>query len=55
MCRRKLSQHRSPLPSDEAAVKRLDRVLATITQSWTLPPRAWQSAMNHFAILVGES
>jgi putative transposase len=51
---RKIIKSRGHFPNDEAALKLLYLVLRNITKTWTMPPRAWKSAMNHFAILFGE-
>lgn len=51
---RKIIKSRGHFPNDEAALKLLYLVLRNITKTWTMPPREWKSAMNHFAILFGE-
>lgn len=51
---RKIIKSRGHFPTDEAALKLLYLVVRNITKTWTMPPREWKSAMNHFAILFGE-
>jgi putative transposase len=51
---RKIIKSRGHFPNDEAALKLLYLVVRNITKTWTMPPREWKSAMNHFAILFGE-
>jgi putative transposase len=48
---RKIIKARGHFPSDEAALKLLWLALRNITADWSRGDRAWNSAMNQFAIL----
>jgi transposase-like protein len=51
---RKIIKTRGHFPNDDAATKLLWLALRNITLQWVTNATAWNSAMNHFAILYGE-
>jgi putative transposase len=51
MSLRKVTKNRGSFPNDEAMTKLLYLAMKNISKKWTLPIRAWKSAMNQFTIL----
>jgi len=51
---RKIIKTRGHFPNDDAATKLLWLALRNITVKWVAPGKAWDAAINHFAILYAD-